>query len=103
MITVNIIPKDISLSLHQLCMLSTNIKQCTLFCVYFTNNFCLQDSELAELRATIEALKQQSGISLPPDSSFSPSSVRRQSSNASGVGKESVTPGEWKWSKLYGY
>ncbi|KAK2148133.1 hypothetical protein LSH36_513g01022 [Paralvinella palmiformis] len=50
-----------------------------------------KDSELAELRATIEALKQQSGISLSADSSFSPSSIRRQSSNISG--KEPITPG----------
>jgi len=60
------------------------------FC--FIDIFILQDSELAELRATIEALKQQSGISLSADSSFSPSSIRRQSSNISG--KEPITPGK---------
>ena len=51
---------------------------------------CEQDSELNELRATIEALKKQSGINVD---AFSPSAMRRQSSNASSVGKDLGTPG----------
>lgn len=51
-------------------------------------SLCFQDSELNELRATIEALKRQSGLT-NTDPVLSPSVGRRHTSPASGGKKQS--------------
>ena len=66
------------------------------------SRFLLQDSELNELRATIEALKQQSGIQFSPEHNFSPGSHRRpSSSNTSTLSREPSTPGELLFVTLF--
>lgn len=49
-------------------------------CVLNSAYFFFQDSELNELRATIEALKRQSGLSIPDPTILSPGAGRRHTS-----------------------
>lgn len=49
-------------------------------CALNSAYFFFQDSELNELRATIEALKRQSGLSIPDPTILSPGAGRRHTS-----------------------
>jgi hypothetical protein len=53
---------------------------CTFIFAINARLLSLQDSELNELRATIEALKRQSGLSIPDPTILSPGAGRRHTS-----------------------